>query len=170
MVIRKENQHILIATGLYDITVELVTGRTHQLRAQFSAIGLPIVNDTMYYPLRGIYADLFSADRVTQGLDLSALVLDTVSNDTANLEALPSALSKLEEILLHLLRQTRKPSCPLGGDSACTLNVYLRILTVCVYVILGLQAHSLRLLDSPDDQTEWSYVTAGQPWWVGGFY
>ena len=32
----------------YEVEVELLTGRTHQLRATFAAEGAPIVHDTMY--------------------------------------------------------------------------------------------------------------------------
>lgn len=38
----------------YVIRVELLTGRRHQLRAQLAALGLPIVGDSLYYPLRGL--------------------------------------------------------------------------------------------------------------------
>jgi 23S rRNA pseudouridine1911/1915/1917 synthase len=38
------------------VEVELLTGRYHQIRAQFSAIGSPIVNDTRY-----------GAKKITQG-------------------------------------------------------------------------------------------------------
>ncbi len=31
----------------YEVEVELITGRTHQLRATFAAEGAPIVHDTM---------------------------------------------------------------------------------------------------------------------------
>lgn len=33
--------------------MELITGRTHQLRAQFAAMQAPIVADTMYKPMSG---------------------------------------------------------------------------------------------------------------------
>eukprot|EP00884_Botryococcus_braunii_P011918 jgi/Botrbrau1/20727/Bobra.0058s0055.2 len=38
---------------LYEVTVQLMTGRTHQIRAQLSAIGAPIIGDQMYEPLVG---------------------------------------------------------------------------------------------------------------------
>lgn len=38
---------------LYEVEVELITGRTHQLRAQFAAMHAPIVGDDMYKPMAG---------------------------------------------------------------------------------------------------------------------
>lgn len=38
---------------VYEITLALVTGRTHQIRAQFAAAGAPIIGDVMYEPLEG---------------------------------------------------------------------------------------------------------------------
>eukprot|EP00922_Rhytidocystis_sp_ex-Travisia-forbesii_P014861 GHVS01022220.1.p1 GENE.GHVS01022220.1~~GHVS01022220.1.p1 ORF type:complete len:605 (-),score=45.35 GHVS01022220.1:2112-3926(-) len=38
---------------LYELTVELQTGRKHQLRAQLSAAGSPVLGDTMYTPMVG---------------------------------------------------------------------------------------------------------------------
>jgi 23S rRNA-/tRNA-specific pseudouridylate synthase len=36
---------------VYELDIQLVTGRTHQIRCQLSALGLPIVGDTLYGPL-----------------------------------------------------------------------------------------------------------------------
>eukprot|EP00624_Nannochloropsis_granulata_P007592 evm.model.NODE_8589_length_8572_cov_24.797947.1 len=40
-----------ISSALYEVEAELITGRTHQLRAVFAAEGSPIWQDTMYSPL-----------------------------------------------------------------------------------------------------------------------
>ena len=39
------------ARRLYELEIELVTGRTHQIRCQLSAMGLPLVGDDMYRAL-----------------------------------------------------------------------------------------------------------------------
>jgi len=36
---------------VYELEIDLVTGRTHQIRCQLSALGLPIIGDTLYGPL-----------------------------------------------------------------------------------------------------------------------
>jgi 23S rRNA-/tRNA-specific pseudouridylate synthase len=38
--------------SFHEVEAELITGRTHQLRAVFAAEGSPIVHDTMYAPLK----------------------------------------------------------------------------------------------------------------------
>lgn len=40
---------------LYESYVKLITGRTHQIRLQFSAIGAPILDDSRYEPVRNLF-------------------------------------------------------------------------------------------------------------------
>jgi len=46
-----------LASALYEVEAELITGRTHQLRAVFAAEGSPIWQDTMYSPLASFLLD-----------------------------------------------------------------------------------------------------------------
>ena len=48
----KEQQEQQQQQTYYEVEAELITGRTHQLRATFAAEGAPIVHDTMYIPLK----------------------------------------------------------------------------------------------------------------------
>jgi 23S rRNA-/tRNA-specific pseudouridylate synthase len=48
----------------YEVEVELITGRTHQLRAQFAALQAPIVGDSMYQPLSGYLLDDLDDPRI----------------------------------------------------------------------------------------------------------
>jgi RNA pseudouridylate synthase len=42
----------------FECKIRLITGRTHQIRLQFAAIGRPIVGDTRYEPVAGLLDDL----------------------------------------------------------------------------------------------------------------
>lgn len=54
----------------FEVEIELVTGRTHQIRLQMSALGFPLYGDTRYIPVSGLLddeetgdgADLFGPD------------------------------------------------------------------------------------------------------------
>jgi hypothetical protein len=59
----------------YECEVELVTGRTHQIRLQFSAVGSPIVGDTRYEPVAGLLDDTGDVDEHFMGGSTAAAVV-----------------------------------------------------------------------------------------------
>jgi 23S rRNA-/tRNA-specific pseudouridylate synthase len=44
----------------YELKIDLMTGRKHQIRAQLAAVGCPIVGDTLYAPTAGLVAGIGS--------------------------------------------------------------------------------------------------------------
>mmetsp|Transcript_547 Transcript_547/g.1559 ORF Transcript_547/g.1559 Transcript_547/m.1559 type:complete len:230 (-) Transcript_547:688-1377(-) len=73
------------ASPYYELQVELITGRTHQLRAQFAAMGAPIVGDTMYAPMSGFFVHTLSekdeqvAPTTTNGPMAAKRLMDTAA-------------------------------------------------------------------------------------------
>jgi hypothetical protein len=73
---------------LYEVTVQLLTGRTHQIRAQLAAIGAPILGDVMYEPLAGalVPAEGPAADELLAGVRAAAIVENPIGLHAASLE------------------------------------------------------------------------------------
>ena len=75
-----EDETVFEEGNLYEYEVELVTGRTHQIRLQFAAMGSPIVGDTRYAPVAGhlestLPDPTFGPDPSSIGLHCSAVDL-----------------------------------------------------------------------------------------------
>lgn len=58
------------------LEIELLTGRTHQIRAQLSFIGLPIVNDILYGACKKETTNLKKALQETDAIHLTAVQLE----------------------------------------------------------------------------------------------
>ena len=56
----------------YEYTINLLTGRKHQIRAVMSMLGAPLLNDTLYAPLKGLQVERVMEEsemgRLEQGL------------------------------------------------------------------------------------------------------
>eukprot|EP00980_Cylindrotheca_fusiformis_P018214 scaffold5901_cov116-Cylindrotheca_fusiformis.AAC.7 len=61
------------ATHVAQVEVELLTGRTHQIRGQLSAMGVPIVGDPLYGGASESFAPLSDRESIRMGLQCCAI-------------------------------------------------------------------------------------------------
>lgn len=85
----------IVTNTFFECIVELVTGRTHQIRLQFAAMGFPVVGDSRYVPVAGLldndddtYGDgsqLFGPDPRVIGLQCFELrIPDAIMKEGSN--------------------------------------------------------------------------------------
>lgn len=81
------NKGAVIQGPIYEMTVRLVTGRTHQVRAQLAAVGSPILGDSMYAPLEGalVPAEGPAEPRLLEGVEASVPVNGPIGLHAASL-------------------------------------------------------------------------------------
>ncbi len=78
------------------VEVELITGRTHQIRAQFAKRGNPLLGDGKYglgykNKEQGVKSQLLCAYKLTFGFTTDAGILSYLNNRTFELESVPFA-------------------------------------------------------------------------------
>lgn len=124
---------------LLEVTICLITGRTHQLRAQLAALEAPIVNDSLYWPLSGCFVDKIESSHYTD-ISFIPAVLDKQQLLHAAEESVEKLTESFTDVERHLFMRTLlsyKPDSP-----------------------IALQCHKLIY--------EREEYTASAPWWDAG--
>ncbi|CAI5478434.1 unnamed protein product [Closterium sp. Yama58-4] len=135
----------------YECLVELITGRTHQLRAQFAALGTPLIGDTMYGP--------------AQAQQAAPMVLKaTISHGRGSADARGSGVGDHS----YDGRERRKALV-----DAEVLSQAKHLFGPAPEAAIGLQAFSVRWEEQVEEnkgrvRTVYKEYEAGKPWWGEG--
>ncbi|XP_053992767.1 uncharacterized protein LOC128883919 [Hylaeus volcanicus] len=98
-----------LSYDFYDIHIQLMTGRTHQIRAQLACFGLCLVGDTIYAPFVGAYVDSIPIQRLTKDIDFSNF-LERKEEPTNAKE-----LTETEKEMWQLYIQSKPITYPIGS-------------------------------------------------------
>jgi 23S rRNA-/tRNA-specific pseudouridylate synthase len=126
---------------LYESRIRLLSGRRHQIRCQFAAIGAPLIHDSLYTPMSGLLLDK-ACPRLTEYLmDQQDDIIQTqnVESDNGFAHSIPTEVTAERELLKSRLVFTKPPNESSSPDG------------------IGLQSHSIRFFGR--------YCQAPDPWW-----
>ncbi|CAI5511893.1 unnamed protein product [Closterium sp. Naga37s-1] len=162
----------------YECLVELITGRTHQLRAQFAALGAPLLGDTMYGLAQAQQAaPMLRAQFAALG---APLLGDTMYGPAQAQQAAPMVLKATIPPNRGSV-DVRGNGVGISGQQerrrefvdAEVLSQAKHLFGTAPEAAIGLQAFSVRWEEQVEEskgrvRTVYKQYEAGSPWWREG--